>query len=308
MNKFLGFIFVSILILSCKDIKQSQVSNSGINEYQEVKADNYELSKPTKNTNGVIILFGGFPEGPVDIKREFKILESAKQNNIAVLLMNYNQKLWLTEKDKSSLKESIETIFRTNKLSTKNIYIGGFSSGGNITLLLTDYLISSNSSIQPKGIFVIDSPVDLLELYRISERNIERNFSEVSTLEAKWLIDVFKNEFGEPEKGVQEYETFSPYTSETNNTKNLSNLDGLKIRFYTEPDTLWWKENRNNESSDLNAYWIEKLAKQLKKELPNSTVEYITTENKGYRTNGERHPHSWSIVGKNDLIDWIIKK
>lgn len=57
---------------------------------------------------------------------------------------------------------------------------------------------------------------------------------------------------------------------------------------YTEPDTLWWKENR------MAGY--EKL-----KENHFTDIEYIPTKNKGYRTNGERHPHSWSIVDTMDL-------
>jgi hypothetical protein len=35
-------------------------------------------------------------------------------------------------------------------------------------------------------------------------------------------------------------------------------------------------------------------------------VELITTENKGYRANGQRHPHSWSIVDGKDLIKWML--
>jgi hypothetical protein len=36
-------------------------------------------------------------------------------------------------------------------------------------------------------------------------------------------------------------------------------------------------------------------------------VEYISTENKGYRANGDRHPHSWSIVDKDKLVEWILE-
>lgn len=308
MKIVLGILLTLFLNASCNNVKQNDASDSAFTEYDDVVTDNYELSKPISNSNTVLILFGGFPENSETIKREFKVMTFAQEKNVAVLYMNYNQKLWMSKEDKRALKEKVETIFVTNELSPKDVYIGGFSSGGNITLLLSDYLIASKSSIQPKGIFIIDSPVDLLELYRLSERNLDRNFSEGSIQEATWLIDVFKSEFGKPEDGIKSYESFSPYTSETGNISNLSNLDGLKIRFYSEPDTIWWQENRNNEPTDLNAHWIEKLATQLKQELTNSSVEYITTENKGYRSNGDRHPHSWSIVDEKDLINWITIK
>ena len=37
-------------------------------------------------------------------------------------------------------------------------------------------------------------------------------------------------------------------------------------------------------------------------------VEYIPTENMGFRANGERHPHSWSIIDKVGLIKWILNE
>ncbi len=222
--------------------------------------------------------------------------------------MNYRHKLWVTETEKKQLLEKIESIFSSNKLPTENIHIGGFSSGGNISLIFSNYLLSNKSKIQPKGVFIIDSPVDLLELYRLSERNIKRNFSENSIQEAHWLLNLFNTEFGSPKNGITKYKAFSPYTFETKNISNLSNLDGIKIRFYSEPDTLWWKENRNNVATDLNAHWIEKLANDLRQKLPHSKIELITTKNKGYRANGNRHPHSWSIVDQEELLNWMEEK
>ena len=84
-------------------------------------------------------------------------------------------------------------------------------------------------------------------------------------------------------------------------------MKNLKIRFYTEPDLKWWKENRKNDFEDLNAFYIEKLADKLKSEFGNTNVELIKTENRGYRANGERHPHSWSIVNEKDLINWMTE-
>jgi hypothetical protein len=35
--------------------------------------------------------------------------------------------------------------------------------------------------------------------------------------------------------------------SKTENIANLKGLENTKIRLYTEPDTLWWKENRKED-------------------------------------------------------------
>lgn len=84
-------------------------------------------------------------------------------------------------------------------------------------------------------------------------------------------------------------------------------MKNLKIRLYTEPDLKWWKENRKNDFEDLNAFYIEKLSDILKSEFGNKNVELIKTENKGYRANGERHPHSWAIVNEKDLMIWMME-
>ena len=87
---------------------------------------------------------------------------------------------------------------------------------------------------------------------------------------------------------------------------SMYGLKNSKVRFYTEPDSLWWKENRLTDFEGTNAYAIEQIAKDLKAKNWEQ-FELIETKNKGYRSNGERHPHSWSIVDMYELIEWILE-
>ena len=197
---------------------------------------------------------------------------------------------------------------KTNKLPTDNIFIGGFSSGGVVSLLISNYIAGMKQFyIDPKGIFIVDSPIDLVALYSTSEKNIKRNFSKVSVQESNWIIETLGNAFGNPKDGITNYENNSVFTFKSNNTSNLNKLKNTKIRLYTEPDTLWWKKHRMADYDQMNAFYIKKLSESLKeKEFWN--VEYIPTTNKGYRANGERHPHSWAIVDKKNLINWMLEK
>ncbi|MFT5913717.1 MAG: hypothetical protein ACI81T_000199 [Bacteroidia bacterium] len=102
------------------------------------------------------------------------------------------------------------------------------------------------------------------------------------------------------------YGNFNLYNLKTNTIDNLKGLEDIKIRLYTEPDTLWWRENRMADYDQMNACYIKQLSESLK-EAGFSQVEYIPTENKGYRANGERHPHSWSIIDKKGLVDWMME-
>lgn len=275
------------------------------NEFEEVINDDYELSKPI-DPKAVLVLFGGYPEKAKDIKQEFKILESAMVKGIAIVYMNYNQKLWLEENEKIKLAKELHKIFEENDLPKIKTYLGGFSSGGNVALLISDYLSLQNSEMTPKGVFVIDSPIDLIGLYKSSVKNVERDFSEPSVQESTWLLETLGKQFGNPNSDITKYENYSIFTSETDNFDNIKNLNNVKIRFYTEPDTLWWKQNRMVDFDQINAYYLERLSMLLKKSTF-TKIEYIATENKGYRANGERHPHSWSIVDKKELIEWITE-
>jgi hypothetical protein len=221
--------------------------------------------------------------------------------------MNYNQKLWLEETEKQKLAELIQKIFTDNQLPTNEAYIGGFSSGGNMSLLIGSYLAKNKQfNLTPKGVFIVDSPIDLVALYKSSEKNIKQNFSEISVTESKWIIETLGKQFGNPASDITKYLKYSPYTSKTANIDNLEGLRKIKIRLYTEPDTLWWKENRKSDYDQMNAYFIKSLSEDLRN-AGFIDVSYIPTENKGYRENGDRHPHSWSIVDKKELIKWMME-
>lgn len=307
MNKIFEIILIITVLVSCKNIKKENTQTPSKIESQEITTDNYELSKPTENIKEVLVLFPGFPHKAEDTKREFNIIEIAKQNGIAVIYMNYNQKLWLEKDDKLKLAEQLQNILLENELPITDVYIGGYSSGGNISFLISSFLNENNNyNLKPKGVFVVDSPIDLAALYKSSEKNLERKFSEISVTESTWLIETLKNRLGNPYDDISKYQEYASYTSETNTIDNLRGLKNTKIRLYTEPDTLWWKENRMADYDQLNSYYIKKLSKDLK-ESGFSHVEYIPTENKGYRENGDRHPHSWSIVEKEELMKWITQ-
>ncbi len=308
MRDICRIILVLTITISCKNGGHEKNIGSKKTEYEKTTNEHYELSKPTKNINAVLTLFGGYPEKADDIKREFKVLEIAKENDVAVLFMNYNQKLWLEQNEKIQLTEHLISIFEKNKLPTDNIYIGGFSSGGNVALLIGDFIIkNTHYSITPNGIFIVDSPVDLASLYLSAEKNVKQNFSEASIQESTWLIETLGKQFGNPSNNISKYQEYSVFTLQTGSIGNLEHLRKTKIRFYTEPDTLWWKKNRMVDFKQTNAYHIKRLSETLNKQNFRS-IEYISTENQGYRANGERHPHSWSIVDETDLIRWILKK
>lgn len=307
MNRLLTISILFVLAACSSNKNISQEEKNATLEPTNIVSDDYELIVPSKQ-DGFLILFPCFPCDAENTRTEFNIVDVATANNVTVLLMNFNQHLWLSDTEKDELEKIILSAVEQNNINTDNTYIGGFSSGGNVSFLLTDYLKSTGSSIQPKGLFIADSPLDLLALYENAQKNIEKNFAEPAVQEANWIVEMFDPEFGVGDTALIKYENKSPYISKTHSTKNISNLKDVDIRLYSEPDTLWWKENRMAEYKDMNAYYIEQLAIDLGKLYGEDQVKFIKSEDRGYRANGDRHPHSWAIIEEKDLINWILSK
>ena len=297
MKKIFFVLIVVTILFSCK---------SSISEVNHIIDKEFEIYK-VSNSKATLVLFPCFPCDIENTKNEFPIIDEANNKGVSVILMNYNFKLYLKDSELQNLTKHFNSIFKNNKLSTDNVYIGGFSGGGNVTLLLSNYLIKEENSIQPKGVFIVDSPIDLLGLYKVAEKNIISNFSSESVQEANWIIDKFNSEFGNPKDSISLYKKLSPYTLETNTISNVENLKNLKIRLYTEPDFDWWLKNRKNQKDEINSYFIEQLYNDLKIK-GFQKIELINTKNKGYRADGTRHPHSWAIVDKENLLNWVLEK
>jgi len=267
---------------------------------QSINNELYSLIK-VKKEKAVVILFPCFPCDAKHTQQEAPFLKELENVEISIVLLNENQKLFLEEKDKTRIADLLKTIFKKHSLSTSNLYIGGFSSGGNLTVLMTQYLIQ-HSDIHPKGIFIVDSPIDLEQLYYNSEKDIERNFNETSVTESKFIIDLLQNALGNPKTDKENYIRYSPFLSSEKEQVYLKDLRNIKIRFYSEPNDEWYKNNRAKEYQELNTFQLEKANEYL------SNSELILTKNRGYRANGQRHPHSWSIVDGQDLINWIFSE
>src|SRR5690606_22123623 len=213
---------------------------------------------------------------------------------------------FLNESEKTEYAKLLNTILDENKVEKENIFIGGFSSGGNISLLLSNFLLETKNTVEPKGVFIVDSPLDLEELYNGAKSDLNKNVDVEAVEEGKFLIELFENEIGKPSENIEEYKTISPYLISCNSIKNIEYLKNIKTRFYCEPDLEWQMKNKNRKYEEINAYKLEKAYNSLIS-LGSEKTEFIKTENRGIRANGEKHPHSWKIVERENLIKWILE-
>jgi len=201
----------------------------------------------------------------------------------------------------------IDFAKRQNK-KIDNVIIGGLSAGGIMSLNYAIYMVKNphESIPAPKSVVVVDPPVDLYNLWFIMERLSKRNCVASAKSEADYYMDYCRKYLGgTPDEVPDRYRQASPFSRDLENGGNTVYLKDIPVRVYCEPDMDWWLA-RCEDLSDMNATDLSTMINTLRL-LGNENAEFIATTGKGYRIDGRRHPHSWSILDSEDTANWIEK-
>jgi hypothetical protein len=267
---------------------------------REIHTTAYDLIIPAE-PKALLILFPCFPCDAADTRAESHIADTAAANGIAVLMMNFNQHILMSDAEKREVLDTIAAAVKAHGVDATNTFIGGFSSGGNVSVLLAKELVRApRPGIGLKGVFAVDSPLDLVHLYACSKRDLAKSSFPEYKGEARYLIAFLDSTLGAPTDSLANYERSAPLL---NSPASVAPLKDLPIRFYTEPDTAWWRTNRDDSYEELNSFAMKRIHDTLVA-VGNARAEYITTEGRGVQ-HGNRHPHAWSIVEERELVRWM---
>ena len=290
-----------LLLIICLTLGACQAAPSAQNtEAREIHTADYDLIIPAEQ-KALLVLFPCFSCDAADTRSESKITHEATVNSITVMLMNFNRHLMMSDAERDEVIGIIEGAVKQQQVNAENTFIGGFSSGGNVTMLLAKSLLASTDPpVQLKGVFAVDSPLDLSHLYLASKRALERPTFPEHKDENRMVVALLDSTLGDPGTDSAAYEARSPLM---NTVASLRPLNDLPTRFYTEPDTTWWRVNRGASYEDMNAFSLERLHKTLRV-VGNDRADFITTKDRGIQ-HGNRHPHAWSVMDEKELVKWI---
>lgn len=205
------------------------------------------------------------------------------------------------------LDEIVSEIIKAYKIPEKNIFIGGISASGTRALRYAQFCEQGKSGhgIKIKGVFAVDSPLDLARFYE-SVHSHRNNFKAGMLWEAEHMSKVFGQLFsGPPGEFENEYISASVFSHKDSLGGNARYLKNVPIIIYHEPDIDWWINERGSSYFDINSYDIAAFVIKIR-ELGNKNVELVTTTNKGFDRNGIRKCHSWTIVDEVYLTKWIV--
>jgi pimeloyl-ACP methyl ester carboxylesterase len=270
----------------------------------------YEKLVPKGKPEGVLVILPGGGESVEEVKKQISLHKLAVQNNLLVLLPCINWGTSTREPENKFLDTMFQQVIDQYRVPKDKFVLGGFSNGGMISLTYAEKANREKGStvIIPKAVFGVDPPLDYAHLWNHCVKDIERNVSEVAVTESKWIMASYTKDFGgSPEDFRENYVKYSIYSYNEKDGGNAKYLLNTPVLLYTEPDIMWQMKNRSRDYYDLNCVDIAAMINFLNLK-GNKDAELVVTNNKGKRLNGNRHPHSWSIMDSEQCMNWILKQ
>lgn len=256
---------------------------------------------------GYLFLVPGFGETAENVLQQTDLPKKLAQNGILTIVPTFQDGILSFGVDSLS-QQTFDNILKDltskHKLIDLKFYVGGFSIGGSCAIKYAE-----NSTIKPTAVFAIDPPLDFERFYNSAKRDIRLSKDSEANSENIYMIDRLEKETGgSPSTNLIEYYNLSPYSFSDINQTAIKKLINMPLRIYTEPDVDWWLKERNADLTNMNATECSAMINELNR-LGNKKAELITTQKKGYRKpDHKRHPHSWSIMDNDDLINWLLKQ
>ncbi len=256
--------------------------------------------------SGALVLLSGFGQIPEDTPDETKLHHIAYANNILTIFYAGGNKLYADSVTQEKLTSVFQDILNRYKVRSNTFVLGGLSAGGMIAMRYVELCkeFPSKFPVQPKGIFTVDSPLDIFTIYEQLEESATNNYSELAVEEAVRAMGHIKNDYGIPRENVSTYSKINAFSMNKDYGQNEKYLISTAVRTYHDVDIMWRIKNRNQtvhlSNFEVSAELINRLVL-----LGNEKAEFMQTYQTGYRSNGQRHPHSWSIVDEVELIEWM---
>jgi len=282
--------------------------------YANMDADSttlfYEKMVPSVKPIGVLVVMPGAGELIKETIQESGIGKLAAQKGFIVIFPSINRSIGKHIYEHAFLDTIFKQVVKAHGVGRDRFVLGGFSGGGTVALSYAEKANREPGStfVKPRAVFSVDPPLDYTHIWKNSEKNIERGYSPVAVDESKWILGIYTTEFGgSPSQHPETYLKYSVFTYDDKDGGNAKYLLKTPVLIYTEPDILWQMENRRRDYYDLNCADISAMINLLRMK-GNLQAHMMVTYNKGVRPDGQRHPHSWSIMDPAEYLDWILDR
>ena len=268
----------------------------------------YEDFNEVENPKALLVLFNGGEGKASKIIPETKLPDSAVGYRFKTIGIDQSD-FFISDSTYLRIRTIIEHVMKKEGIK-QNLFIGGFSLGGFTSVRFSEMAVERNDlSMIPNAIFAIDSPLDHLHFIDYCLRELHRQCpneaaNKLGKAEANWILSYYERNFGSYQEDRTAYIEHSCFTATLSDGGNGKYLKNVPINMIHEIDIMWLITERCRDLSDTNAVIGSKFINYLIG-IGNQEAIVTSTSNKGYRADGRRHPHSWSIAEPIPTLDWL---
>ncbi len=128
---------------------------------------------PTNIINGVLVLLPGYGGSPEGIFPETRLHNVAYANGILTIAVSTDKKLYADKSVTDGLNKIFTDVITRYSVPKDLFVIGGYSVGGTLALRYSELCKQNPAAypIVPQGVFSVDGPADLVDLYHYFERD-----------------------------------------------------------------------------------------------------------------------------------------
>lgn len=270
----------------------------------------YYALAPKGAASGALVLFP--PNGQAaeeTIRANSSLAALAQEKGLLTVVLSVNHNLYLDGATLRAINTLLSGVLTQYKVPKNSIVLGGFSLGGMNAIRYTElaYGDSTATAIRPAAVYGIDPPLDFARLYHSFTRAVAKNFSQPAVAEANYFLERMDREFGgSPEMRQAVYVQHSMFAAASGDGGNARYLRSIPVRIYCDPDIDWQLANRRVDYYDMNALDGAAMINRLHLD-GNERAQFVNALGKGYRPDGARHPHSWSLAAPEDCVEWVLR-
>lgn len=303
-------IKIQVLLITLLTVNVG-ISQSSTQAFEiQSKVYRYVDLNEVENPGALLVLFNGGAGKASQIIPETDLPDSAVSYAFKTIGIDQSD-FFISDATYLSIRAIIEQVMRKEGIN-QNLFIGGFSLGGYTALRFSGMAVErEDTAMIPKAIFAIDPPLDHLDFVNYCLRELNRQCpneaaTKLGKAEANWILSYYEQNFGSYLEDSSAYIAHSCFTATQSDGGNGKYLKNVPVNMIHELDAMWLINERCRDLSDSNAIISSKFINFLVG-LGNKEATITITSDQGYRADGRRHPHSWSIAEPKPTLDWLTK-
>ena len=301
-----------LMILSCLSAAQ---------QYEKVYLDQSDSTRfyfkvaPDFQAEGLLVLLPGSRGDAEWPLKTTKIPYLAADHGLVTIMINYEIWLcWLREDILDLLNESILDVLSEHNIPREKCVIGGFSGGGAIALNYTEraYKDSLQTSVIPKGVFSLDAPLDLTELFDVNNLEVDGFLCKGEQIkvtdETRIMLEKMTKYLGTPEYDLDNFYEHSVFifNDRYHNGGNAIYLKDVPVRIYSGICANYMQgKSECGFYLDTSPFLVSFL-----KHHGNEFATFKSQYDEDYNPDGGeqfRGRHAWLGFDSDECVGWILQ-